>query len=554
MGVHGLGHDVSMAIIDRDGAVIHIAEQERYSRVKGSTKTLERSWVRAVLAEVGVTPADIGVVAVAGVPALMVGRSRYGPQFDTSAGRSSWAMRLAEDFPDLERLDYVRHHAAHAASAAWSAPFSACLVITADGMGETDTITVSAFREATLRTLVRVQVPDSLGWVFRRLCNWAGIGGVEREGKFMGLAAHGRPRLVAELRESVLTVDSSGFPRLNKGLAVAAEFGSEQAYLDDLLGEVSPQSCPLEQNSAPPAVMDLSTQLAADVAASIQVLLYEVVNRLVKDHSEREGVKNVAVAGGVFMNSVLNGQLSRSEGLDGFFAQPLAGDNGLALGAALASVRPRHTGLLPDLYLGSDTGSPALADLSREFDKWKIERPSDLPAAIATLIVTGNPVAICRGRAEVGSRALGHRSILGSAARPETGQLINRVLKRREPWRPFAATVLEEATPGIFGRRLDTPFMMEVHPLSNPELSPSVAHVDGTTRPQTVSRSTGDALLVAVLQRVEEMEGVPMVLNTSLNGPGEPMARNFTDAIQLFSRSGLDAMVVDDILIRKVIR
>lgn len=552
LGVHGLGHDVNVAVLDSSATVVHVAEEERYSRKKGSTKEICSRWLFEVLDEVGVSPKQVTALAIAGIPGLMERRRLHGTQFGASQRRSGWEDEIAAHLPELREVSYVRHHVAHAASAAWCAPFDRSLVVTADGMGETDALTISSFEDHRLEVIERAEIPHSLGWVYRRLCNWAGITGAEREGKFMGLAAHGRPLCVEELRAHVMDIDEVGHPRLAAPLRAAAESGVEQIYLRELLGpghthaSASGERHDMEEGRHPREIA-----AAADVAASAQVLLADIVVGLARTRCEQTSHTALAVAGGVFMNSVLNGELASSPHFDAFYAQPLAGDNGLGLGAAIASLSPKRADLLPDLYLGSDTGRPSVDDVRRRCPGLSVSVPKDLAGVLAEILDSGEPAAICRGRAEIGSRALGHRSVFGSATRPDTGEIINRVLKRREAWRPFAVVLLEEASERLFGRALSSPFMMEVHSLARPELVPAVAHVDGTSRPQTIARQSGDPFLVELLDRTAAVSGVPALLNTSLNRNGEPIVRTWVDALDLLLDSGLKVLILDDMLITK---
>jgi carbamoyltransferase len=545
VGVHGQGHDIAVACIATDGSIIHIGEEERYSRVKGSTKSLKIDWLFDVLSEAGVMACDVGELAVAGVPGLFRERRHRGARFVEPADGGGWVDNIVEHLPDLQRVTHVRHHVAHAASAAWCAPFERALVLTADGMGEFDTMTISMFEDFELTPLGRSEIPHSLGYLYRVLSKWAGMTGVEREGKFMGLAGYGSAVYEQDFLDHVVTTDDNGWPRLRRPFLEAIEARAEQDYLKLFFGNGSSKRCNGDQLPAAPH------QPAADVAASVQLVLMRLISQLVTFHCAVHSAESLAVAGGIFMNSVLNGQLRREPAISGFFVQPMAGDNGLALGAALAALRPRRVGLLDHLYLGSSTGSPTRGEIESCHPGLDVHEPDDLPAVVANLICSGELVAVCRGRSEIGSRALGHRSVLGSATRGETGRWINEALKRREPWRPFAMTLLEEDTSVMFGQQLSAPFMMEVHELKQWEKLPSVAHVDRSTRPQTIARATGDPFLVSLLDWMGSLSGYRVVLNTSLNRNGEPIVRTWSDAMNLFLDCQLRYLVVDEMLVCK---
>ena len=545
VGVHGQGHDITVACVATDGSILHIGEEERYSRVKGSTKSLKLDWVFSVLSEAGVMAHDVTELAIAGVPGLFRERRHRGARFVEPKDAGSWVDNIAEHLPNLQHVTYVRHHVAHAASASWCSPFERALVLTADGMGEFDTMTISMFEDFELTPLGRCEIPHSLGYLYRVLSKWAGMTGVEREGKFMGLAGYGSAVYEQDFLDHIVTADDNGWPRLRRPFLEAIEARAEQDYLKLLFGNGSSRRCNTDRLSAAPH------QLAADVAASGQLVLTKLISQLATFYCALHKVESLAVAGGILMNSVLNGELRREPAIPQFFVQPMAGDNGLALGAALAALRPRRVGLLDHLYLGSNTGSPTRGEIESCHPGLDVKEPDDLPAVVAELICKGELVAVCRGRSEIGSRALGHRSVLGSATRGDTGRRINEALKRREPWRPFAMTLLEEDTGVMFGHQISTPFMMEVHKLKQWEKLPSVAHVDRSTRPQTIARSTGDPFLVSLLDSMGSLSGYRAVLNTSLNRNGEPMVRTWLDAIELFLDCELRYLVVDQILVCK---
>jgi carbamoyltransferase len=533
IGYLPVGHDPSIAIVN-DAGIVAIAEEERYSRVKRGRFVPDPQWLFDVLDEFGADPARVTCLAVPNLVGLQERRNAASladlPRLGQARLVSSLIDRAVARLPGLETVEHHRHHVCHAASTYLASPFDPATIVTVDGMGETETATISLGTSGSVKRIEATELPVSLGYVYQALAGWSGLTGVEREGKFMGLASWGAPTMVDEMRRWFVSSDAAGRLQVSASLSdLPVTSASWSAYVAERLG--------------PPRAgePDAPDPLAADVAASIQVIVEEALLAYCDRARTLTGADSLCLAGGVFMNTVANGVLQRSGLFEEVFVQPLASDSGLALGAALLSHRRRSPEakrwVMTTAALGSDIGNdPApLTDPARAGD-------------IADRILGGQVIGWVRGRAEVGARALGQRSVLADARDPLTPERINDKLKRRERWRPFAPMILEEdaAAWGL----VPSPFMTFVHtvPDSFRAQFPAVVHIDGSARLQTIGQDA-DSLLRELLFEIRDRTGTGVLLNTSLNGPGMPIVRTRDHALDLLRSSDLDAMVLGDRLL-----
>lgn len=535
VGYLPVGHDPSIAIVD-DTGVLAVAEEERYSRVKRGRFITDPLWLFDVLSEFGVEPDDVTCLAIPNIAALQERRTTPSlvalPLFGQARTVSSIVNRVVARMSHLESVEHHRHHVCHAASTYLVSPFDSAAVVTIDGMGETETASISLGIDGRLERIESTELPNSLGYLYQALAWWSGLTGSEREGKFMGLASWAKPTQVDMLRERFMCTSDDGVLRVCDALArLPVTVAAWNEYVTQHLGP---------RRGGDPDMPDL---LAADIAASVQVIVEEALFRYCERAGALTGAANLCLAGGVFMNTVANGALQRSGLFEDVFVQPLASDNGLALGAALLSHRRRSPKLVRWVMTTAALGTPVAPYAVPA-------SAADLVANIATRILSGQVIGWVRGRAEVGARALGQRSVLADARDPETPDRINHKLKRREKWRPFAPIILEEDAVA-WGLR-PSPFMTFVHPV--PEYIrkqfPAVFHIDGSARLQTVGQE-GDPLLRALLLHVREQIGTGILLNTSLNGPGMPIVRTTGQALDLLHTSGLDCLVVGDTIVER---
>ena len=425
---------------------------------------------------------------------------------------------------DPARFRFVRHHVAHAASAGLVAPFGDCAVLVADGRGEATSSLLGEYRDAKLDILAAQTLPHSLGLLYEDLTAHLGFERSSDEYKVMALASYGTPRHLPRLRERVHAA-GGGFRATGVDLSTMAPPRHPDGEFDDA---------------------------HADLAASVQAVLEEVLLELCEWLYDRTQNPNLAMAGGTALNCVANTRLHAEGPFRSLFVQPAAGDSGTALGAALTVAAEAGDVIEPwtTAALGRGFTDDEIEQVLRTA-RVPYERPADLPDAVAAILADNGVIAWFSGRAEYGPRALGYRSLMAHPSRADNLERLNDI-KGREQFRPVAPMVLADRAPEIFGRGpLPSPYMLFVHDVAPEwrERLAAVTHVDGTARIQTVDDS--HPTLAAMLRAFDRRTGVPVVVNTSLNTAGRPMVDSPRDALELFGSAPVDALAIGPFLLRR---
>ena len=540
LGVNAVFHDPAAALVV-DGEIVAAAEEERFTRRKHGKEPVPYStWevpalsARWCLARAGLSAGDLDAVAYSYDPALApqpngdVTADGWEPLRTLYARRAPLFLRTALPGLDPEKVRFVPHHVAHAASAHLCAGFERCCVIVLDGRGERASYLGGHVQSRRLSPLVVQELPHSLGFVYEELTDHLGFRRSSDEYKVMALASYGEPRFLPELREAVRATAQGGFaveplewarfaPRRGKGDA----FG--------------------------PAHRDL--------AASVQRRLEEVLLELASWLHRQTGDRDLAMAGGVALNCVANSRLWEEGPFERIWVQPASGDAGTALGAALHVAHE----------LGDEVAPMTTAALGREWSDEELgewlqtaavpyERPADIADAAAEVVAENGVVAWFQGRSEYGPRALGHRSLLANPRHPDNLERLNDI-KGREQFRPVAPMVLADRAADIFDGPLPSPYMLFTHRVRAgwSERIPAVVHVDGTARIQTVDRAE-EPLVARLLEAFERRTGMPVVVNTSMNTAGRPMVDDPRDALECFGSAPIDALAIGPFLIRRATR
>jgi carbamoyltransferase len=538
LGINALFHDPAAALVI-DGRTVAAAEEERFSRRKHGKRPVPFSaWevpekaAAWCLAEAGLRPQDLDAVGYSFAPDLARPADTLGLHDPWDHLRLVYAREapnfLAEALPGLDPaiVRFVPHHLAHAASSALAAPDAeTSSVLVLDGRGEAASHLAARRTGDHIEPLHAQELPHSLGLMYEELTEHLGFLRSSDEYKVMALASHGRPRMLPELRRHIYATGDGGF----RATGVPwAEFGParrpDQAW----------------------------SQGHADLAASAQACLEEVLLDLARWLHGRTGDRVLTMAGGVALNCVANSRIAREGPYDRVWVQPASGDAGTALGAALALAADR--GDTPEPMTGADLGR-GWSDA--ELEAWlktagvPYERPADIADTVARALADDAIVAWFQGRAEYGPRALGHRSLLAHPGHSGNLERLNDV-KGREQFRPVAPMVLADRAAAIFDGPLPSPYMLFVHEVAPAwrERVPAVVHVDGTARIQTVD--PGDEPLVArMLERFEALTGLPVVVNTSLNTAGRPMVDDPRDALECFGSSPVDLLAIGPFAVRR---
>jgi carbamoyltransferase len=573
LGINAVYHDSAAALV-RDGVVIAAAEDERFTHVKHAKRPVPFStWqlpfdaIDYCLKEAGIELADIDHIAYSYDPQLFSGmpkdakasimlpfmptahklnnpsESPWDPLFLSYIANAKGQLldgaphHLKKRFASGGRAPRfawhnVDHHLCHEASAFLAAPFDDTAVLTMDGRGEGVTTSLGAFVDGEYKRLKQVELPHSLGLLYEAVTGYLGFLHSSDEYKVMALASFGKPVYLDQFREIVkyrhdgsYTVDA---PRLVERFGPARERGG-----------------PL-------------TQHHYDIAHSLQVVLEETALELAKWLHEKTGLPNLAMAGGVALNCVMNARLRDRAPFKEVWVQPAAGDAGTALGAALwtdyrerekAGERSRKW-QMDHAYLG-----PSFDDDEIEaFLKWThapYRKLNDIAAETAEILAHNRVIGWYQGRTEFGPRALGARSILASPIDASMQARLNEI-KDREDFRPVAPVVMEEHAADWFVDARVAPFMLFVFDVKEDmkRRIPAVTHIDGTARVQTVNRNQ-HALYYDLLAAFKERTGVPVLVNTSFNTRGEPMVNTPRDALESFWTSPLDALVIGSFVVEK---
>jgi carbamoyltransferase len=536
LGINAVFHDPAAALVV-DGKVVAAAEEERFSRRKhGKPNVAFAAWEMPersatwCLEEGGLRPEDVDAVGYSFDPSLCRPPEELGLDDPWDHLRVEYARRapglLAAVLPGLDpqRVRFVPHHVSHAASAALAGPHRRSAVLVLDGRGERASHLAGHYVDGCLETLAAQGLPSSLGFLYEDLTTHLGFQRSSDEYKVMALASYGRPRHLAAFRELVRSTGDGGFI-----------------------------TCPVAwETFAPRARSSALTGDHADLAASVQRRLEEVVLELATWLHGRTGEDVLTMAGGTALNCVANSVLAREGPFRQVWVQPAAGDSGTALGAALhlASEAGEEPEPMRVAALGRNWTDAALAGSLRSA-RLPFEVPADLAGTVADELAHHRVVAWFQGRSEYGPRALGHRSLLAHPGRRRTLELLNDI-KGREQFRPLAPLVLLERAEEIFDGPIPSPFMMFTHSVRRAwrERIPAVVHVDGSARAQTVDRRD-QPLLAALLDEFDRRTGLPVLVNTSLNTAGRPMVDSPQDALELFGAAPVDVLVLGPYVVRR---
>jgi len=557
LGVSCFYHDAAACLL-RDGEPVAAAREESFSRRKHDPRFPIRA-IRWALSEAGIEPSDLQAVAFYEDPALKQERIRRSqvetlprslPRLVRSA--PAWlkpdrrfAQAVAEHLgPDL-RILYGRHHLSHAASTFFASGWDEASILTVDGVGEWATASWGVGRDRSIEQLGEIRFPHSIGLLYSAFTDYLGFKVNSGEYKVMGLAPYGEPRYVDRI-ERLLRERADGWFDLD--MQYFTYHVRDRMYgkaFEALLGE------PARSRESE------LTQFHMDVARSLQAVLDRTMVRLATRVVEETGLPRLCMAGGVALNCVSNGHIIREAPVDALFVQPDAGDGGGAMGAALwawhmVDDQPRRW-RMGHVFLGPGYDDARIeADLKRLGAVFtRFERPALLERA-AELLDEGNVVGWYQGRLEWGPRALGNRSILGDPRRPDMRDVINRKIKFREGFRPFAPSVLAHHAGDWFDLDRTSPYMLLVAPVHadiDPPL-PAITHVDGSARIQTVERDF-NPLYFDLIEAFRARTGCPVVINTSMNVRGEPIVNTPEDVWQCFMRTDMDALVCGPFVLLK---
>lgn len=565
LGISCFYHDAA-AVLLKEGGLIAAAEEERFSRKKHDNGYPFRA-IRFCLGKAGIRSQDLDYCVFYEKPFVKFERilktllqtvPRSVRVFQTALGTwfldKLWIQDLIRADLGLQRdrILFTDHHQSHAASAFYCSGFQEAAVLTLDGVGEWSCGTIGWGRQTRLHLAHEMRFPHSLGLLYSVFTAFLGFEVNEGEYKVMGMAPYGVPRYLDKIYR-VLRLYEDGSLWLDLSY-FSFHASSRRSFSSKFVRLFGPPRDPREADQLDPYY--------CDIAASIQKITEEVVLASARHALRVFGIPWLCYAGGVALNSVANWRILRETPAQALFVQPAAGDSGGALGAALyvyhAVLGHPRSSSMEHAYWGAEASNGEVVDFLRSngvpFESF--EKLAPLLDQVVDLLVAGKVVGWVQGRFEWGPRALGNRSILADPRNPKMKQIVNEKIKFREPFRPFAPSVLEEAVSGYFdlpdGARSPAAFMLVVPPVRSTARAkiPAVTHVDGTARLQMVREAT-NPMYAGLIRRFGEASGVPALLNTSFNVRGEPIVNTPAEAFSTFRRSGLDALILGNCLISK---
>lgn len=572
LGINAYHGDASAAII-HDGKLIAAVEEERFNRIKHCAGFPEHA-IRYCLNTAGITVEDLDHVGISRDPSahlhkkVLFAASRAAKQGAPSSLINQIKDRLgnAAKVRDLKselahtfnvpktsiraRFHNVEHHRAHLASCFFVSPFERAALLSIDGFGDFISTMWARGDGDEIDILGQVEYPHSIGIVYTATTQFLGFPHYGDEGKIMGLAPYGRPRFIAEFRDLVRT-DENGQFRLQldyfrhhaEGVEMTWDAGSPVIgrIFSDRFAEIF--GPPREPGSP-------LTDRERDIAASLQLRLEEVAFHVLHRLHEQTGLTDLGLAGGVAYNSVMNGKILLRTPFKRIFVQPAAGDSGTALGVCYEICKQRQPmiGAYTGPEFSNDQIREALTNARLEFESYTDD---DLTQRAARDIAEGYVVGWFQGRMEFGPRALGHRSIVVDPRRAEMKDVLNERIKKREPFRPFAPSILEERVGDYFEQTHPAPSMLMVYQVRSERRAeiPAVTHVDGSGRLQTVSREVYDRYYQLIAD-FAALTGVPVLLNTSFN-ENEPIVCTPDHAIDCFLKTRMDALYIGNYAVRR---
>lgn len=588
LGISCFFHDAS-AVLLRDGEIVAAAEEERFTRKKHDYNFPEQA-IQFCLAQGGIRAQDVDYVAFFEKPFVKFERLLFSILQTFPHSRrvfqesmlswlteKLWVKNLIREKLGVpaEKILFSEHHLSHAASAFLCSPFDEAAILTVDGVGEWVTASYGVGKGTEIKMLDEITFPHSLGLLYSAFTAFLGFEVNEGEYKVMGMAPFGKPRYLDKVYK-LIHVERDGSFQLDMDY-FTFHHSTDRTYsrkFVDLFGPPRDPHAPFfTRDSGYPAYFGakpsnyaaLASENAdyADIAASIQVATEETLLKMAHHVYQETGLTKLCMAGGVALNSVANGRILRETPFEELYVQPSAGDGGGAMGAALWAYHtvlghPRKF-VLEHAYWGQAYSRDVIEAFLRRHNiaYQRFDDDEKLIHQVVESLETGQVVGWFQGRFEWGPRALGNRSILADPRRGDMKDIVNTKIKFREPFRPFAPSVLEEQTADYFvlpepARHYPARFMLYVVDVKEEkrEVIPAITHVDGTGRLQTVNSRTNPRYY-QLIQQFGEATGVPVVLNTSFNLKGEPIVNTPEEAFSTFSRCGMDLLVLDHCLISK---
>ena len=563
LGISCYYHDSAAAIL-KDGNVVAAVEEERFSRKKfddGFPK-LAIEWC---LNEANVTPQEISTVAFYDKPILKF--ERLLDNYIAVAPRGlysfldvipKWLHKRLWIKDEIKKslkqfngkIIFPEHHLSHAAHAFFTSPFNEAAVLTVDGVGEWSTTTFGHARNEEIELTHDIRWPHSVGLLYSAFTYFLGFKVNEGEYKLMGLSAYGKPKYYDLILDKLIDLKQDGSVHLNmEYFAFTYDKVMTNQKFSDLFGiDVKKEGSPTEQ-------------IHKDIAASAQLVLEEVLLKMVNHVWHETKSKNLCFGGGVALNGVANYRILKESPFENLHIPPSPGDAGSAIGCAQYAyfchgknkriLQNESTSIKNNIFVGPSFSNTTIGEfLNSKNIKFEYFEENNLLEMTSKLIASGNVVGWYQNKMEWGPRALGNRSILADPRNPEMKDILNKKIKHRESFRPFAPSILEEFVSEYFDIDVPSPYMLLVAKIKKPEKIPAVTHVDGTGRLQSVSKEN-NPLYYDLISEFYKQTNVPVIINTSMNVMGEPIVNTPKQAYAMLEKTDMDYIVMGNYLISK---
>jgi carbamoyltransferase len=556
LGISCFYHDAAACLL-KDGKPVSAAEEERFTRIKHDI-SFPTNAIKFCLEEAGIRADDLDYVTFYEKPLLKFERllSQHLETFPLSFSTfynsiPSWTNeKLNIKAMIKEQLDYkgdilfINHHLSHAASAFLVSPFKEAAILTVDGVGEWPTTTLGFGKGNKIKILKEIHFPHSLGLLYSTVTAHLGFRVNNDEYKVMALSAYGKPRYYENFRKLIKYKDDGSF-RLNmKYFAYHYKPVMPSKKFSDEFGESRKPGSRI-------------TQRHKDIACSLQNIIEEILFKIMNHLHEIVDSTNLCMAGGVALNSVVNGKIVKNTSFKNVYIQPAASDAGGSLGSAMFVynhlLNNKRKYVMNHVYLGPSFSEKYIENFLKDNNiRYKKLSEKQLCKKVAKLILENNIVGWFQGKMEWGPRALGNRSILANPCNPQIKDILNKKVKKREPFRPFAPTILENKAKDYFKVNEKSAFMQFVFPVKKTKRKniPSALHIDGTARPQMLRKKDNERFY-RLVKEFEKLTGVPLLINTSFNVRGEPIVCTPEDAYSCFMNTGIDFLIIERFMLSK---
>ncbi|RRS30906.1 MAG: carbamoyltransferase [Epsilonproteobacteria bacterium (ex Lamellibrachia satsuma)] len=565
-------HGDSSACIFKDGELIAATEEERIRRIKHWAGFPSES-IKFCLDECGIDITQVDHITISRDPSANVYKKithslknmvsfktlkdRLANTKKVSSTKDELAKALDVDVSEIKaEVHNIEHHRSHMASAFFASPFKESAILSIDGFGDFTSTMIGTGKDNKIEVLDQVIYPHSVGVFYTAFTQYLGFANYGDEYKVMGLSPYGNPTLVDKVKD-VLIFKENGLFEINTKYFKHPKEGVQMSWEDgDPFIEPIYSDYMAEKFGKPREKGEELTQCHKDLAASIQRVTEELIFHILNHLQKRTGLKNICIAGGVAQNSVANGKILENTTFENLYIPPAGHDAGTAIGSALwlynQELDKPRIGPMMDSYFGAKFSDDEVeAYLKSENISYQKLSDEELNNKVADCLINAGVVGWFQGRAEFGPRALGHRSIICDPTRDDAKELINAKIKRREPFRPFAPSILKEHVAEYFEKVDDVPFMEKVYQFKEDkkEKLQAVVHVDGSGRLQTVDKEISPKYY-SLIKKFYDKTGTPILLNTSFN-ENEPIVNTPAEAYACFARTTMDMVVMGNIVVER---